>query len=524
MEDGPSDIKCHKCHTVVLRAIKPEPKLWGSLPAELRLMILELVIGEKKTGWTSYAAVCKEWQFHIEKENFHRLKLRDSSLDELKTMVVRQRAHVNHIQFIIQLPEYSCQGCSKEVPWASPGQSIIGDRIFKLLSILSTWKPATGGITLELNAYSPSDSEHWFNHYYFDSDDEGSEVTTPTKDGSKANLDPAATFQDPKHGWVNGRRVKMPPRPAVEEVFQSLDIGSRIEYPRVDVVTCFMMRRQLRRSLRPADIQRIFYSFPRLERMVYEPWKAWSQYWGGQQNSQFTRLLQYGLPNTLKRLSVFEDFNKDLTTVADPESPLGHGPIEDIIRRFRLDDCANRVHQIFNLNLEELSISFMINAEDFFLEPTPTQYRDPMPTGSWERLQSLALTSQLLQPTANYIDANALLCRSGVWALQMPKLRNFVLWNGARGVAGAFIYRVHRNDASIAWRGTWSLKLTPQVIEAWRSVASTLHSKELRVEKKKLIKEDVIRSHGDAIHYLDLPCRVVEPASLWQIRKENIYG
>jgi hypothetical protein len=28
-------------------------------------------------------------------------------------------------------------------------------------------------------------------------------------------------------------------------------------------------------------------------------------------------------------------------------------------------------------------------------------------------------------------------------------------------------------------------------------------------------------SYGDAIHFLDLPCRVVEPASLWQIRNEG---
>ncbi|KAK0702555.1 hypothetical protein B0T21DRAFT_111904 [Apiosordaria backusii] len=31
----------------------------------------------------------------------------------------------------------------------------------------------------------------------------------------------------------------------------------------------------------------------------------------------------------------------------------------------------------------------------------------------------------------------------------------------------------------------------------------------------------VIDSHGDAIYHLELPVRVVEPASLWQIRREN---
>ena len=101
----------------------------------------------------------------------------------------------------------------------------------------------------------------------------------------------------------------------------------------------------------------------------------------------------------------------------------------------------------------------------------------------------------------------------------MPKLRALALWNGTRGMAAAFIYRVHRDCASIAWRGTWDHEFSPQVIDAWKSVASTLHSMELRIEKQLI--QDEIGSHGDAIHYLDLPCRVVEAASLWQIRGEN---
>lgn len=29
---------------------------------------------------------------------------------------------------------------------------------------------------------------------------------------------------------------------------------------------------------------------------------------------------------------------------------------------------------------------------------------------------------------------------------------------------------------------------------------------------------EMMRSHGDAVYYLNLPCRVVEPTSLWQIQ------
>lgn len=249
-------------------------------------MILELSTREKNPGWASYAAVCKEWQFYIEKKNFHRLKLRDSCLDEFKSMVVRQRDLVRHIQFIIELPEYSCRSCKSYTSAArdSPEQSIIGDRIWKLFSILGTWKPATGGITLELNAHSPSDSEHWFKRYHFTSDNEDLEAATSMHAGDGGET--SSERHDPKHGWINGRQVKTPPRSVVEEVFQSMDMGCRIEFPRVDVVTCLMIRRQLRRSIRPLDLQRLLYSIPRLERMVYEPWRAWSNCWGSHTESR----------------------------------------------------------------------------------------------------------------------------------------------------------------------------------------------------------------------------------------------
>lgn len=505
-------------------------------------MILELSTREKNPGWASYAPVCKEWQFYIEKKNFHRLKLRDSCLDEFKSMVVRQRDLVRHIQFIIELPEYSCYSCRSYTSAARepPEQSIIGDRIWELFSILGTWKPATGGISLELNVYSPSDSKHWFRNCYFTSDDGDLDAATSAHDGDGGEI--SSKLHDPKHGWFKGQRDRVPSKSATEQLFQSVvDIGPRIEFPRVDVVTCFMIRRQLRRCLRPLDIQYILGSFPQLERMVYERWQPWTGLWSiladGREcpssppiptshvrpltvwAAEFIQLLNYGFPKTLRRLLVFEDFNKDLAAIlAEPYSrAYQEGGTVRKMSDFRRIDFVCR---IFNLNLEELSISYMVNAEDLFPASPTTRYWDPWPTGPWERLQSLALTSQLLQPTTSRSETNALLCRAGVSALHMPKLRTLALWNGTRGMAAAFTYRVHRDYATITWRGTWNHEFSLPVIEAWQSVASTLHSVELRIEKQ-LIGQDVIRSHGDAIYHLDLPCRVVEPASLWQIRKEN---
>ena len=59
------------------------------------------------------------------------------------------------------------------------------------------------------------------------------------------------------------------------------------------------------------------------------------------------------------------------------------------------------------------------------------------------------------------------------------------------------------------------------MVELWERVALESHSCVLRVGKAEVISSYVIGSHGDAIHHLDLPCQVVAPASLWQIRREH---
>ena len=115
-------------------------------------------------------------------------------------MVIRQRDLVRHIEFIIELPEHSCSSCEIYVPEEfleeSPKQTIIGDGIFKLFSVLASWKLATGGITFELNAYSPSDSEHWFKNHYFVSDEEGPRHATSTHNGGGGEI--SSERHDPK--------------------------------------------------------------------------------------------------------------------------------------------------------------------------------------------------------------------------------------------------------------------------------------------------------------------------------------
>ena len=201
---------------------------WASLPLEIRLLVLGVISTQKSPGWGSLASVCKEWQYAIEKENFYRLTLRISCLEEFQHIAVRQRELIRHIEFNIELRRYTCRCCEwpESESWLLSNNKIIKDGIFKLFSILSTWEPANT-LALELNAYSPSDSEHWFKDYFFISNDE-------------RKIRPR--WHDPKHGWVDGQRVSSPPDSAIIRLFEMINLVSLEDLPTNNVVTCFIIR------------------------------------------------------------------------------------------------------------------------------------------------------------------------------------------------------------------------------------------------------------------------------------------
>jgi hypothetical protein len=95
-----------------------------------------------------------------------------------------------------------------------------------------------------------------------------------------------------------------------------------------------------------------------------------------------------------------------------------------------------------------------------------------------------------------------------------------VFWNSKHGEACAVIYqRIKASSyATLTWRGTWDFELSHDVVKSWQKVASD--SYHLRIKYERV--QGFINSHGDAIHHLHLPARVIDPASLWQIRQEGM--
>ncbi|OGM47451.1 hypothetical protein ABOM_002608 [Aspergillus bombycis] len=476
---------------------------WYSLTREIRLMILKLLLRQKH-GLASYATVCKEWQTVIEKRIFRRLKLRASCLDDFERMVRRQRSLVKHIWLNIELRTYTCRSCQdlESCSWASSNNRIIRQAISKLFSILNSWDLVGDGLSLELSAQSPSDSEHWFKTSYFGVDCEDRKgIVGSRAHGQKVT----ATFHDPKHGWVDGRQLAVPDGHALLRLFEIIDLRFEKDLPEVHAVTKLVLRRQCRRQFVPRTLWLLLDKLPQLKHLVYEPWRVLDRTVQKlHYDIDYGTMIEAHLPKGLKRISLFEDFNEDHVTLVEQTTCLQ----PDYVRQAQPAVGAALAYR--SLDVEQLYVSYMVDAQHFF------QARQPLWT--WANLETLVLTSPLLTPATYYKNISNLLEGAAEAALNMPRLQTMALWNGGRRKACGFIFRKGPNNPSITVRSTWDMKLQHRTIHIWKRVASP---NELRIEKE-MLRSDIIKSHGDAICHLGLPHGVIDPVSLRQIHQEGI--
>lgn len=207
--------------------------------------------------------------------------------------------------------------------------------------------------------------------------------------------------------------------------------------------------------------------------------------------TEYEYFASHGYPKNLKALSIFENFDRDIR----PHNPTSRLPTclpwratnPNVPGRSHVHALARR-----SLDLELLSLSYVVEADDFFQHCPPTW--------TWDKLESLALTSYLLQPEAAY---HPLLCRAAAVALRMPKLRRLVIWTGLRQDSGAFIYLKTECCAHIIWRGTWHLDMSDSVVEAWAKVAADVHSAWMLTDSE--ILEGPFSDHTELINRLKLP-------------------
>ncbi|KAK1767870.1 oxoglutarate iron-dependent oxygenase [Phialemonium atrogriseum] len=146
----------------------------------------------------------------------------------------------------------------------------------------------------------------------------------------------------------------------------------------------------------------------------------------------------------------------------------------------------------------------------------------PIYKPEWPNLESLALTSQLLHPTAERRSVNDLVQAAAGAAMERPKLQTMEIWNGESGFACIFRYRRAGTDGcpTITLSSTWGHRLESRVPRAWDDVANKRASRDILVEVRALAGED-FKSHGSVVGLLELRRRVQHPVSLRQVRWEG---
>ncbi|KAI2778459.1 hypothetical protein F4815DRAFT_477741 [Daldinia loculata] len=417
-----------------------------TLPAEVRLSILEMVADSSTKMTIEYATVSKEWQSVFEKKHFERILLSSRRLKSFAQIVQgARRKLVKHIWLRAELDDDDNPGFRSPVSLIDEPEFF--NTIERLLRILSTWERPVDlnkeGLTLELSAWSLCDNE--FDLRFVN--DPYSESFKRVRFTIDHNMLSRSTF---------GRAF--PSRGASSRSSNDLAIkaeGTATEdMPKVDIVTTFLLRRQYYARVSSDRIAQIFGSLVGLERIIYEPPESAGNVLETLQEKRHWLLSDNNLPQTLKQLTIFEDPFHRNSLMASNRVCAANNP-EIAMTLFRE-----------SLNLEHLSASFIVDAKDFFQPFWPST---PAYTNwTWHKLKTIALTSKLLDPYQPSEEVNGLLYVAGIAARNMPALRVMEIWNGFRTSYGCFFRYYDDGSAStITWRGTWELDLEPRVMYCW---------------------------------------------------------
>jgi hypothetical protein len=263
---------------------------WSDLPTEIRLQIFEVLaqcsrqnidIRDHFGKWAAqpiylsdYITVCRQWQQFFEKEIYGRLYLSQSQLGGLSRLAGRQRQLIEYVWLNIDLSKYDCPTCIEfGVPQNhdETNNQYMETAILTLFQILSTGGDASApfnedkGLTLEISASSPSDTQHHFiSDLYFN--------TRPDTDWKFDHYRPIMT--DIGHGWRDGQRTTPLDLASICRLFRCvLSPGFDQQLPLVKSVKHFIIRRQTRARISGRALSKILQSLPNLESIQFEPWR-----------------------------------------------------------------------------------------------------------------------------------------------------------------------------------------------------------------------------------------------------------
>ncbi|KAF5537697.1 Oxoglutarate iron-dependent oxygenase [Fusarium phyllophilum] len=496
---------------------------WNQLPPEIQRSILDSLYQQYRHKHI-YAAVCSEWRTFMEERTFrtlritqrrllgledprlyanlfgnlHHMRLVYPLLMGLKDLSPRRRAAIQHLWLNIELLGPYCPEC---VGYPTPihFNAIFPQAeyyLYRLFQILSSWDCTERGLTLEFNAYCSLEQSHWLKNWFIGCPGESRRIPTLTV--------------DERHCWR--RLTEASIAWAIDSCFHPISLAYDMKLPLADAVTKFVIRRYCRNRFRPSDIARLVNACPRLLHLHLETWEHSNARDITSQNPMTGRP-QYDLianihPSTLRTLTVFQDFCHEYVRLA--RQLYGDTRVYVDYRRWVRENTKQFAAR--SLDLEVLSVSFLIEAEYFF--------SDCQPDWTWKNLETIILTTGRFTHDLVTEAVSVLLQDAAQVALRMPRLETMVLWNAKRmHHATSFTYRRTKMSATIAWCSTVDLDFDLCTVRAWEEVARKHGQPYLWTEKRRIGRVEII-SHGHAIRLLELPPQVIDPESRRQIEKE----
>ncbi|KAJ0109558.1 hypothetical protein J7T55_014120 [Diaporthe amygdali] len=487
------------------------PGGWHSLPTELMTMIIEMLawpdtkapvieVTRPQTApvFARYSTISRQWQSLIERILFKHLILNQHDMDCFgRTVTGPRTAFVQHIWLRIVLPAYDCKSCRKE----ESEEEIVShnldytNAIWQLFGFLSSpaWNEkrhhSAKGITLELSAHSLTDTAHFGKDLKMRSND------TAWGDKNERRVwIPWLTHDDVIHDWQEGRKCRSvvptgakrrlfgPPRGLCLDRDASFVRLRGAELPEVNAIHALVIRRQFYRafSIRKG-LAKIFRSLPRLQELVYEPWR--------------------GPPADLCGLDGIPAVQND------PSRPHAQLLYMDTARLTRDFDHMHFFSKVLSDKPNLKRVSIFEDVDDVFFEANPRTMADP----------------KTINPSRPNIG-DSVICWAAKAAERMPRLEVMELWSSQRfGFATIFRFERRERQPRIQLLSTRPSHLTEIEEAHWQRVVDHLYpglGVWLEVEVT-LLDMPTILGPASVIDLLMLKDRVLHPVSLRQMHIED---
>ncbi|KAK5989002.1 hypothetical protein PT974_10500 [Cladobotryum mycophilum] len=454
-----------------------QPPCWGSLPAELRTMILEwtaTISKETKCPLAGYASVNQEWRDFFEPLTFRSLRLLPTCLDEFDRIVrdAKRRQHVRHIWF-----RYNrrCRCENRSFRFLEPvNMHAFAAGIIHLFHILESWTGRDRSenaplLTLELSAFAAIDPDHSMK----DSVPEEIEGVDLENDKDvRAALyrkHPAALIHRPEAQFSEWERKSYYLSPSRTDPFPAGPL------PKVRAVNLLVIRRHTHSVFFAPFLKTIIPALPCLVSLTYEPWRKHPS--SQEVESALLSQIISILPSCFRGLVIFEDHS---------ETYRGHGT-----PRVYTDRCSALAQQLSRVgNLKHLCVSYAIDAKDFFADFYTTSTTSA--SREWGKLETLTLTSNLIRLDESPDSITRLLLAAGRAAKNMPNLKGLEIYNVHDLDGGVFRFRVTDEVTVVSWVSSWKFELSEEAIQPWREMyeQSRSQSFEVRVfaERKRFLE------------------------------------